>query len=76
MVVQEVPTADQLEAIVLTVFQAGLHNVIATYGPTPHPVSRIGLTIVLNHPDRDRIAKARTFWVDQLAGQRYTSSLA
>ena len=46
VVVQEVPTADQLEAIVLTVFQAGLHNVIATYGPTPHPVSGTGLTIV------------------------------
>lgn len=76
ILVQEVPTAEQLEAIVEAVIQAGFPDVTATCGPTPHPVSDTGLTVMLNHADPERIAYARKCWVDKLTRLGFHVTLA
>lgn len=76
ILVQEVPTTEQLEAIVEAVIQAGFQDVVATYGPTPHPVSGTGLTVVLNHADPERIAWARKCWVNELTRLNFHVTLA
>lgn len=76
VLVQELPTTAQLDAVMEAIIQAGFQDVVATYGPTPHPVSGTGLTVVLNHPDPERMVQARKCWVDELARLGFHATMA